>query len=109
MIEFNRQTLIKILNAYGETTYLEHAETISESDTRKIGKLASKYIGKYNLVDRTIIAGVIEFHEGQEREPRLKRRNMKAYQELSAFKPISPNKGIIKRLTEYFKRGANKA
>jgi len=79
MIEFDKQNLIEILNAYGETSYLTNVQNISEEELKQMGKLASKYIGKYNLVDRTVIAGVIEFYEGQEREPKFKRRNLKAY------------------------------
>ncbi len=79
MIQFNKEVLIDVLKAYGETSFLERAENISEIELTQIGNLAGNYIGKYNLVHRTIIAGVIEFYEGKEREPKFKRRNLKAY------------------------------
>ena len=79
MILVSKESIYETMNAYGESYLAEKVLILSDENIIEIGKIASKFIGQYALVDKCIAHGAIVYFEGVDRELAKKKRNLKHY------------------------------
>ena len=79
MSQLNKESIILDLMAYGEKELAEKAEELTDEQIAEIHELASKSVCRGGNAVKTIVYGVIEYFEGQCREPKRKHRNMSVY------------------------------
>ena len=96
--QFTSQTMIEIqadrdviktdLLAYGEFELAAKIDGLTDDQLKEIGRIAANQISKGGYLAKTITYGVIEFFEGEVREPKRKKRDMSFY----TTKPVDDEK-----------------
>ena len=87
-IQADRNVIKTDLLAYGESELAAKIDELSDDQIREIGRMAAKHISRGGYLAKTITYGVIEYFEGQIREPKRKKRDMSFY----ATKPVEVEK-----------------
>lgn len=87
-IQADRKVIKTDLLAYGESELAAKIDELSDNQLRDIGRIAAKHISRGGYVAKTITYGVIEYFEGQVREPKRKKRDMSFY----STKPVENEK-----------------
>jgi hypothetical protein len=75
-IQADRDVIKTDLLAYGESELAAKIDGLAEDQLKEIGRIAANHISKGGYLAKTITYGVIEFFEGEVREPKRKKRDM---------------------------------
>ena len=100
MIVASRHSIKQDLLAYGENDLAKQIDYLSDNDLKKIGELAARHIGQGGYISKHIALGAIEFIEGNQREPKRKKRDMSVY---DIQEPV-PKENLIRRMLNGFKK-----
>lgn len=67
------------LQAYGEFDIADKAKNLTDAQLLEIGKMSMAYISTNRIVDKTLALAAVEYFEGEKRELKKNRRDMKYY------------------------------
>lgn len=67
------------LKAFGEFDIADRANNLTDAQVLEIGKMSMAFISTNRLVDKTLALAAVEYFEGEKRELKKNRRDMKYY------------------------------
>jgi hypothetical protein len=79
MIVTSKQNIKMALLAFGEFDIADKASHLTDEQVLEIGKMSMAYIASNSLVDKTLALAAVEYFEGEKRELKKNRRDMKYY------------------------------
>jgi hypothetical protein len=79
MILATKENIKTALLAFGEFEVADKADKLTDEQILQIGKMAMNYIATNNLVDKTLALATVEYFEGNKRDLKRNRRDMKYY------------------------------
>ena len=102
-IQADRKLIKTDLLAYGEIELAAKIDELSDDQLRDIGRIAAKHISRGGYIAKTITYGVIEYFEGQVREPKRKKRDMSFYATKSVEVEKTKKNNLITKLIRKLK------